>query len=417
MKKIYTRNKMVRVLKFGGTSMLHMERVLDVIENFSSEQLFVVVSSIGKTTDWLKKENIERVRKAYLDWAKPFNVSPTCINYIWNNARSIINNDANPKERQDLLLSYGEKCASYCLASALMQRHLRAKVLTGVYVEGNYGDSKITHFNIPNDNCIFIVPGFYGYDNHGHVKTIGESGSDITAGVLAKTTNASEVIIYTDVNGVFTADPRRVDSANLIPKMNYSDVIELGFAGGNVLHPRTVSHLIGTNAIFWVRNLFDGDGCGTMIDNTNTSTLSVAIRDNQIFVTVEKTSMFGIPGIASSIFDNLAKKRINVSLITQSCSETSISFAMDESKIDLLYDLPIREILRVSIVTLVGANMKNRIGIAAQFFRSLSTNQINVIGIAQGSTERSLSAIVLRSDGDAALKSIHKHVIETYYLF
>ncbi len=375
------------------------------------------MSSIGNTTNMLKKENIEGVRKTYLDWAKPFNISTTCINHIWDNARSIINDDKNSKQRQDLLLSYGEKCASYCLASALIQRQVHAKVLTGVYVEGNYGDSKITHFNIPNDNCIFIVPGFYGYDNHGHVKTIGESGSDITAGVLAKTINASEVIIYTDVDGVFTTDPRRVKNASLISKMNYYDIIELGFAGGNVLHPRTVEHLIDTDAIFWVRNLFDGDGGGTMIDNTNTPTLSVAIRDNQIFVTVEKSSMFGIPGIASNIFDNLAKKEISVSLITQSCSETSISFAMDESKADLLYDLPVKEILRVSIVTLVGSNMKNQIGMAAQFFRSLSFHQINVLGIAQGSTERSISAIVLRSDGDAALESIHKHVIETYYLF
>ena len=169
--------------------------------------------------------------------------------------------------------------------------------------------------------------------------------------------------------------------------------------------------------MFWVRNLFDGEKSGTMISQASSDTLSVALRDDQIFVTVEEINMFGIPGIISSLFQKLAKKGINVSLITQSCSETSISFALDESKLSLLYDIPIREVLKVSIVTLVGANMKNRVGMASQFFRALAHQQINVIGIAQGSTERSISAVVSRSEGKDALCSIHKHVIEVSTLF
>ena len=397
--------------------MLHIERVLDIISRSSfSSDLFVVVSSIGKTTDWLRDEDIERVRRCYLQWAKTLNIS-SYINYLWDNAQSIIDGLDHSKQRKDLLLSYGELCSSFCLVSALQQKGLHAKVLRGVYVDGCHGDAKITHFEIPEEQCIFVVPGFYGYDKNGIVKTIGTSGSDITAGMLAKAIEGDEVVIYTDVDGVFTADPRKVPNATLIPEMNYWDVIELGFAGGNVLHPRTVSKLINTNTMFWVRNLFDGEKSGTMISQASSDTLSVALRDDQIFVTVEEINMFGIPGISSSLFQKLAKKGINVSLITQSCSETSISFAMDESKLSLLYDIPIREVLKVSIVTLVGANMKNRVGMASQFFRALAHQQINVIGIAQGSTERSISAVVSRSEGEDALCSIHKHVIEVSTLF
>jgi bifunctional aspartokinase / homoserine dehydrogenase 1 len=397
--------------------MLHMDRVLEIISEHSSPSaLFVVVSSIGKTTDWLRDEDIQRVRRCYLEWAQTLNIS-SCIDSLWDNAQSIIDGHNRVEQRKDLVLSYGEQCSAYCLVSALQQRGARAKVLRGVFVDGIHGDAKITHFDIPDEQCIFIVPGFYGYDTSGIVKTIGASGSDITAGMLAKAIDGEEVIIYTDVDGVFTADPRRVSTATLIPEMNYWDVIELGFAGGNVLHPRTVSQLIDTDTMFWVRNLFDGKNSGTMISKESSNTLSVAVRDDQIFVTVEEVNMFGIPGISSSLFQKLAKKGINVSLITQSCSETSISFAMDESKLSLLYDIPIREVLKVSIVTLVGANMKNRVGMASQFFRALAHEHINVIGIAQGSTERSISAVVSRSNGEQALCSIHKHVIEVSSLF
>ena len=397
--------------------MLHMDRVLELVSNFSSSSaLFVVVSSIGKTTDWLRDEDIERVRRCYLQWAKTLNIS-SYIHSLWDNAQSIIDGRNHMERRKDLLLSYGELCSSYCLVTALQQIGLHAKTLRGVFVDGYHGDAKITHFDVPDERCIFVVPGFYGYDKNGIVKTIGTSGSDITAGMLAKAIEGDEVVIYTDVDGVFTADPRKVSNATLIPEMNYWDVIELGFAGGNVLHPRTVSQLIDTNTMFWVRNLFNGENSGTMISKASSDTLSIAVRDDQIFVTVEEVNMFGIPGISSSLFQKLAKKGINVSLITQSCSETSISFAMDESKLSLLYDIPIREVLKVSIITLVGANMKNRVGMASQFFRALAHEHINVIGIAQGSTERSISAVVSRSNGEQALCSIHKHVIEVSSLF
>ena len=382
----------MKVLKFGGTSMQHLDKVIYKIN--LEKNPCVVVSSIGKTTDLLYSKNIESVKKNYLDWAHGYNLENFISNF-WDDISK--NTDATI----DYIMSSGERCAAKVLSKIL-----NATFFDDIYVEGPISNAKIKHITVPenlNQDTI-IIPGFYGYDNN-EIKTIGRSGSDITAGEVARFFNLDEVIIYTDVKGIYTADPRKVPTAHIIPHMNRWDAIELGYAGGNVLHPRTSANLLGTNIKIWVKSLLDDD-IGTQIDEQIVDTISVACLDDQQLVTVEKKDINGIPGVASDLFLKLSMYNYSVSLITQSCSECCISFTTHEGN-DLSVMSEIIEKRKVGIITLVGTSMKNKVGMAATLFNSIANCNINVLAISQGSTERSISFVVNREDTIKALNCCH----------
>ena len=191
--------------------------------------------------------------------------------------------------------------------------------------------------------------------------------------------------------------------------MNRWDAIELGYAGGNVLHPRTSANLLGTNIKIWVKSLLDDD-IGTQIDEQIVDTISVACLDDQQLVTVEKKDINGIPGVASDLFLKLSMYNYSVSLITQSCSECCISFTTHEGN-DLSVMSEIIEKRKVGIITLVGTAMKNKVGMAAALFNSIANCNINVLAISQGSTERSISFVVDREDTIKALNCCHNAFI------
>jgi len=388
----------MKVLKFGGTSMQHLDKVVSKIK--LEENPCVVVSSIGKTTDLLCNKNIESVKQCYLDWASGYNVE-SFIKKFWEEV------SLNIEAKDDYVMSAGERCAAKVLSLIL-----GVTFFDDIIVEGPMSNAKIKHINIPKQlhKDIIIIPGFYGYDN-GEIKTIGRSGSDITAGEVARFFNCKEVIIYTDVKGIYTADPRKVPSAKLLTHINRWDAIELGYAGGNVLHPRTSANLLGTNITIWVRSLLD-DCSGTQIDETSVETLSVACLDDQQLVTIEKQDINGIPGIASDLFLKLAALNYSVSLITQSCSECCISFTTHECN-NLSVMTEVIEKRKVGIITLVGTAMKNKVGIAATLFNAIANCNINVLAISQGSTERSISFVVDRNDTINALNCCHEAFISS----
>ena len=405
-----TTKNMVRVLKFGGTSIAKMERVLSIVDE--AGPCVLVVSALGKATDMLKKRDFEGLRRLFRPYAKRYGVQETVDLALDSAERG--GRLPSSDQKEDWVLSYGEKTTAYLLQAAIELALGRpAMVCDDVAVQGPHGDARIVSVTLPEADAdvVRIVPGFYGYDvgDDAIIKTIGRSGSDIMAAAVAKHVHAHEVVIYTDVYGVFSADPRKVVSAVCFEEMHALDAIELGFAGGNVLHPRTVQFLLGTGIDLIVRHVEASVG-GTLVnERTTNDTRAVAVKEGQVLLTMEDTAMHGVPGIVANLFASLANAGANVSFITQSCSETCVTFAVDRKDVDKCAHLmgKVSDVRPVAIVSLVGGSMRASVGVAGKFFQALSMANVNVLAIGQGATERSISAVVAEGDADTAMEVVN----------
>jgi aspartokinase/homoserine dehydrogenase 1 len=273
-----------------------------------------------------------------------------------------------------------------------------------------------------------IVTGFIAANAEGITTTLGRGGSDYTGAILGEALAADEVWIWTDVDGVMTADPRLVPGARSIPQLSYREVSELAFYGAKVLHPKTMRPCVENGIPLRIKNTFNPEHPGTVIvpdvPNGNGGIKAVTAINNLSLVTVEGKGMMGIPGIAARTFGAVARDNQSVLLISQASSEQSICFATpddatkriirsleDEFKVELAR----QDIDRiwaqepVSIVTIVGAGMRGTPGIAGRIFTALGEKSVNAIAIAQGSSECSISVVV--EDGDTATAVAHIHAL------
>jgi aspartate kinase len=244
---------------------------------------------------------------------------------------------------------------------------------------------------------------------------------------------ASEVWIWTDVNGVMTADPRLVSEARTISSLSYREVAELAFYGAKVLHPKSIRPVVENNIPLRIKNTFRPENEGTLItqhvsDNNGKIKAVTAIRKLSL-VNVEGKGMLGVPGIAARTFATVARNQINVLLISQASSEQSICFAVPEEGTENIIEALDREFAEelgrrdidriwaqrdVSIVTVVGAGMRGTPGISGRLFTALGDDRVNIIAIAQGSSECSISMVVNDDDTRAAERSIHNLIIEPW---
>ena len=276
-----------------------------------------------------------------------------------------------------------------------------------------------------------VITGFIGATPGGVTTTLGRGGSDLSAGVIASSLGSDELWIWTDVDGVMTADPRVVPSARTIEAMEYREVRELSYFGARVLHPLTIQSVFESNTLVRVKNTFNPSNVGTLIvphlEHENGAIKAITAIPNVNLITLEGKGMIGIPGIAARTFEAVASTGASVVLISQASSEQSICFAIPrtnaqaaiealESEFELA--LSRNNIDRVwaqddiTIVTVVGSGMKQTPGIAGQVFTATGNHGINVVAIAQGSSECSISFVVKSEDGDKAVRAIHKLVIE-----
>ncbi len=278
------------------------------------------------------------------------------------------------------------------------------------------------------DNSVIpIVTGFIGATADGQTTTLGRGGSDYSAAILGQVLEADEVWIWTDVDGVMSADPRLVPTAKSIPVLTYREVAELAYYGARVLHPKTMRPCVENGIPLRIKNTFNPDHSGTVVvpkskEQNGGIKAVTAIKDLSL-VTVEGKGMIGIMGIAARTFGAVARSGVSVLLITQASSEQSICFATQGDKSDLVVaeleaefaeELKRRDIdsiwamQSVSIVTVVGAGMMHTPGIAGRVFTALGQNNVNVIAIAQGSSECSISVVVSADDTSAAVAHIHE---------
>jgi aspartokinase/homoserine dehydrogenase 1 len=461
----------MKVLKFGGTSVANAEninKVVNIVINNNEPQI-VVVSALGGVTDALikvgslaeksdetYKEILQQLEKKHLDTARallPVTHQSSCLSMIkqqFNEIEEICNSVFYLKELSlrtgDRITSFGELLSSKIIDSFLRSKNLNHQWLDSrelIKTNSNYGFAAVD-FETTNElisktvlssaKKIFVAPGFIASDENNNTTTLGRGGSDYTAAIYAAAINASSLEIWTDVTGMMTADPRWVPNAKTIERISYQEAMELSHFGAKVIYPPTIQPVAQKNISTWIKNTFEPAQAGTVIDNASRREGNIITGISSInaiaLLSLEGSGMIGIPGFSKRLFEALANEKINVIIITQSSSEHSICVAINTSDavkaklaVDKTFENEIAqqklEPLKVetdqSVIALVGDKMKSHPGISGKMFDALGRNGINVRAIAQGSSERNISAVIAHDDIKKAVNVLHEAFFESVY--
>lgn len=341
----------------------------------------------------------------------------------------------------DRLVSRGERLAAACLTAALSSVRRRAVLVDAMDViatDGQHGGAA------PNlaattrrarrlirpllaRGAVVVVPGFIGQAPDGSITTLGRGGSDLTATLLARALSAAEVRLWKDVPGILTADPRLVPDARLIPHLHHREAAEVAHYGAKVLHPRALIPIAGTRIVLHVRSFLRPETPGTEVSARRSSPLypvkALAIVRRQAIITVAGKGMVGVHGVAARTFAAVDRERLSVSTIFQASSESSIGFTVPESEagrgVRSVQDAFREELSSgmvdavsarkgIAVIAVVGDGMAGAPGVAARVFSALSSSSINVVAIAQGSSERNISFAVKEEDAAEAARRIHE---------
>ena len=400
------------VQKYGGTSVGNTERIRNVARRVSryreqGDQVVVVVSAMSGVTDTLIKLAKE--------------ITPL------------------PDEREmDMLLATGEQQTIALTAIALQSLGLPAASLTGaqagIVTDGVHTKAKIQNISptevhrLLNEGNVVIVAGFQGQTEDGQITTLGRGGSDLTAIALAAALKADLCQIYTDVDGVYTADPRIVPAAKKIPEIAYDEKLEMAGAGSKVMQLRSVEFAKKFNVVFEVRSSLN-DNPGTLVKEETRSMEGVVVRGVSLDKNQAKVTLFGVPdrpGMAARIFKALAQAAVNVDMIIQNVHAGSqptsdLSFTVDKPDLlkarkvidSLSQELGIREIVadeNIGKLSIVGVGMKSHSGVAAKMFDVLATEGINIDMIS--TSEIKISVVIDLAKGEAATRAIHRAFLE-----
>jgi len=460
----------MKVLKFGGTSVgssKNINSVINILENYGeTDGIVCVVSAVGGITDklLLAGKQAQSKDRAFVDTFSGIKerhytiikeLNPTnnkgILNYIDDRLSALYSllegiyliNELSPKT-SDKLVSYGELLSSYIIAETMKNRGLSAErknshelIITNSNFTKAEVDYKITDKNIQDyfksaSQQITILPGFISKSKTGEQTTLGRGGSDFTAAIIAAALHVEQLEIWTDVSGMFTTNPKLVKQAYPIDKISYQEAMELSHFGAKVLYPPTVQPVLSLDIPIHIKNTLDPDAVGTIISNEDTKSLSpvkgISNISNIALLTLEGTGMVGIPGFSKRLFETLSQEKINVIMITQASSEHSICLGIDEkdaqaakAAIDVVFENeialgkiePIIIENGLSIIALVGDNMKNHQGISGKMFSTLGRNNINIRAIAQGASEKNITAVIDEKDVKKALNTLHEQFFES----
>ena len=351
-------------------------------------------------------------------------------------------NELSPKTK-DKLLSFGEALSSTIIFHTLKSRKLDVNLKNSqelIVTDLNFNNA-LVNFEISNaniqsffkSNCksIVLLPGFVSKSASGEVTTLGRGGSDYTAAIIAAALDADELQIWTDVSGMFTTNPKLVKHAAPIVELSYQEAVELSHFGAKVLYPPTVMPVLKKKIPIVIKNTMKPKALGTTITqdvNSNGSPVKgLSNIDNIALLTLQGNGMVGVPGFSKRLFETLAQEKINIILITQSSSEHSICFGISASdatrakeSIDVVfeYEIALQKIDPIviesdlSIIAVVGDKMKSHQGISGKMFSTLGKNNVNIRAIAQGASERNISAVIHKNDVKKALNSLHEQFFE-----
>jgi bifunctional aspartokinase / homoserine dehydrogenase 1 len=463
----------MQVLKFGGTSVANaenIERVIGIVkEKLSNEVLIVIVSALGGTTDALLEcgklaaggneiytEKLHAIEQKHIAAVKDLipvqqqSALLSMVKKMCNEIEDLCNGVFLVNELSnrtiDKLLSYGELLSSQIITAAFVSKGVECKWINAkeiVKTNSNFGNAAVD-FQTTNQNIadllkrttdkLLIVPGFVASDSKNIITTLGRGGSDYTAAIFAAAADASLLEIWTDVSGMMTADPRWVANAKIISSISYQEAMELSHFGAKVIYPPTIQPVLSKNIPVWIKNTFAKDEFGTVIKNIAESNgnivRGISSINNIALLSLEGSGMVGVPGFSKRLFEALSNASINVILITQGSSEHSICVGVDginadkaKRAIDLAFsgEIAIGKVepliveKDLSIVALVGDHMKSHPGISGKMFGALGKNGVNVRAIAQGSSERNISAVINTADVRKAINVLHEEFFETSY--
>lgn len=454
----------MKVLKFGGSSVASAERIKGVIDIVVSEQKkkpVVVVSAFGGITDKLIEmgklavTGNEKYSALLKDLEnKHFEVIKALIGVksqssVLANVKITINEledvlhgvflvkELSPRTL-DFIMSFGERLSAYIISQCIKDTGMEAEYLDArqLIVTDNHFGLALVDFHSTNNKIknyfdshkqLQIVTGFIASTEHNETTTLGRSGSDYTAAIIGAALEVEEIEIWTDVNGMMTADPRKVKKSFTVKTMTYAEAMEMSHFGAKVIYPATMQPAMNKNIPIHIKNTFNPSFEGTLICRTNKGDNQVikgisSIEDIAL-LRLQGSGMMGIVGISMRLFTSLARKKINVILISQASSEYSICFAVTakdapvakkeiekefvmEMKAGLIDEVIVEKDL--SIVAIVGSNMCNTPGVSGKMFHALGKNGVNVVAIAQGSSELNISAVIHKDDESKAINALHE---------
>jgi len=461
----------ILTMKFGGTSMgdaTRLSEVADIIQRALAEghRVVAVVSAMSGVTNALVEASrtaaagddtrFPQIRAELWDRHRRTVEEVICdpqlraeleteirahLDDLESFCRSIFILGELTDRALDMVSSMGERLSARMLAAILRDRGVDSQAVEtqGVVVtNGRHGDAeplleetkkKVEEALLPllRRGIVPVVTGFIGATSQGVITTLGRGGSDYTASILGSCLGEGEIWIWTDVDGVMTADPKVVPDARTIPQLSYKEVAELSYFGAKVVHPKTIGPAMEADMPIRIKNTFEPSHVGTLISRDSEASeravkAVTAIRHLSL-VTVEGRGMMGVPGVAAKVFTAVARASVNVLMISQSSSEQNICFVVREEKslqaIRALEEEFALEMSRgdidrtwsqddVAIIAVVGAGMKGTPGVAAGTFEALGSDGINVISIAQGSSEFNISFVTSGEDVDRAVRNIHR---------
>ena len=455
------------VVKFGGTSISSVKNIRDVAKYLhdlsKKNQIIVVCSAVSGVTDdliqiskFIHKGNKDKAKKLTIKIIqKHEQLAHDLIKKPQNRKKLLekLNSDSKELEHllhgiillgevtprsMDYLISFGERLSIILVAFALQDIGSKSIPLTGkdigIVTDSNFGEARPlmdttrirvlkTVESLLAKKIIPIVGGFAGADQHGKFTTFGRGGSDYTATIIASCIDSDEIWLMSDVDGLMTADPKIVKNAKVLKEVSYIEAIEMALFGAKQIHPRTFEPLLTKKIPMRIRNTFNTKNLGTNViaspDAATKKTVKCvsAIRNNGL-IDVRGGSMVGAPGTAAKIFSTLAEVGVNVMMISQSPSESSISIVVKKTDLDKAVSALEMNLLGkiikklevttdVSIIALIGSGMRGTVGVASRVFSAVEKKRVNVVMIAQGSSELNIAFVVKDSGCKSVVQALH----------
>lgn len=459
----------MKVLKFGGTSVANSEninKVQKIVSGISSEEVVVVVSAFGGITDLLlqaadlaaspqgdHKKILDSIEDRHIKTIKellPIQAQSAVLSKIKSqlNDLEILLDGANmvgevtPK-LSDKIVSHGEILSAHIISDFFRISGLDAAFADSrdlIKTDNTFGKAVI-NFDLTNANCtaffrsvknkIIVLPGFVASSENGNPTTLGRGGSDYTAAVIAAALDAEELQIWTDVSGMYTANPKLVKQAKSLSDLSYEEAMELSHFGAKVLYPPTIQPVFSKGIPILIKNTFDPEAEGTRIGKSRQAggktVRGISNIPDIALLSLEGPGMIGIPGISKRFFEVLSSAQISVVLITQASSEHSICVGVSDKdadkavkQINTAFEFemasgklkPVVVEKNLAIIALVGDNMKSHQGLSGKMFSALGKNNVNIRAIAQGASERNISAVISGTDVKKALNTLHEAFFE-----
>jgi len=455
----------MKILKFGGTSVgtsASVRTVLDIVGKArrAGEDPIVVLSAMGGVTNQLTRlaedaaggrdfsAGLKEVEARHFAVVRELlavryqNPVLTRLKIYFNELEDLLQGVYSLRElslqSKDLILSYGERCSTFLVSKVAEQEFPEALFVDAAalirtdshfgaaHVDAEVSEQQIRAFVKANQGKLLFITGFIAANEKGRVTTLGRGGSDYTAALIGAAVNARSVEIWTDVDGMLTADPRVVRKAFSLPVLSYTEAMELSYFGAKVIYPPTMIPAFLKKIPIVIRNTFNPGFPGTTIQHDGSRTVlpikGISSIPEISVINLVGGGMVGRAGFSGRLFTLLAREQINVVLITQSSSEHSITFAVQpadagrakalimaefelELKANKLSEPQVED--NLSVLAIVGENMKQTPGISGRLFHALGRNGINVRAIAQGSSEYNISVIIARNDLSKALNAVH----------